>query len=269
MNRLSLIGFSLLLVAGTGCLQPGKTVQAQTAALEDTIRFTHLTVVGNIVTIRISRIAPGLETFRAGVSDPVEFPEYATFTLSTTADGQPKLVNLPSQTHVMIPLSEAACTDTACSSFTFTMTRKGGTLGDVAHLKATRVSKVTCAISIRDANGTDRPQLNPTFDTGTITSTTVGVQETDRHAFYGNISYVLPTNGYHASISLRSFLGVPSELWLDEVDSSIASDGRAVHIGTTNFTFAADRPTFDPQGKYFDLFGSDVDGRRAQIVCTH
>src|SRR5262245_51519056 len=83
MKPISLLSFAVLTVLATGCLQPERVRLAQMAALEDTIRFTSLTVSGNLVTLKISRVDPKLPNTRATSVDPIEFPEYASFRITS------------------------------------------------------------------------------------------------------------------------------------------------------------------------------------------
>lgn len=252
--------FFLLLVAGTGCLQPAQTRLAQSTRLEDSIRFTELTASGNLVTLKISRVGDGLVTARASDVEAADFPEYVTFTKSASGS----LTPVASQTRLSLPLSEAKCTDSACTSMTYTITRAGGTLGDRATLKSTRIGKTTCDVSIRDVNGV-YIDSRPIFESATLTTVMEAGNEGAQSGFYGKVTYTLP-NGYLANVAIRSFLGAPSELWIDQIESATQANGQLARVSTSVRTFAVETVTAGSNA--LSILGSDADGRHAQIGCT-
>lgn len=252
--------YLLLLVAGTGCLQPTQTRLAQSARLEDTIRFTELTASGSLVTLKISRVGDGLVTSRATDLDAADFPEYVTFTKSASGS----LTPIASQTRLSLPLSEAKCADSACNSMTYTLTRPGGTLGDKATLRSTRIGKTSCGVSIREVNGV-YTDSRPIFESATLTTAMSAGQESAQTGFYGKVTYTLP-NGYLANVAIRSFLGGPSELWIDQIESAIQANGQAARVSTSVRTFEIEGVTSGSNA--LSIFGSDADGRHAQIGCS-
>lgn len=260
MKPIRLMSFAALTVLATGCIQPESTRLAQTASLEDSIRFTQLTVSGNLVTLKISRADPKLPNTRASNVDPIEFPEYATFRMGSNG-----LESIPAQTHLYIPVSEAKCEDSACTSLTFTMKRPGGTVADTARLRAKRLANMSCTTWIRETNGADTTR-NLTFATATLTSIVSGNSESG-FGIYGQTSLTLP-NGLFAKIFLRTFAGTPADLWIDEIDSAINSSGQSTPAGTSNGTFSLD-DAVKTGSSPMNILASDVTGRRAQISCSY
>ncbi|MBS1962357.1 MAG: hypothetical protein JST04_09090 [Bdellovibrionales bacterium] len=254
-----LLPFAALTVLATGCIQPERIRLAQQASLEDTIRFTSLTVSGDLVTLKISRVDPKLPNTRATGVDPIEFPEYATFRIKSSG-----LEAVADQTHLYIPVSDAKCEDADCVTLSFTMKRAGGTVADTAHLRSKRLTDVNCNVWIRETNGADST-TTPSFATATLTSIVSGNDE-GRYAFYGQSNSVLP-NGYHAKLFLRNFSGAPSELWIDEIDSSLNSSGQSVPVGTSVRTFDADGMVASASA--LNLTASDSAGRRVQVGCNY
>ena len=263
-RRIASLAIFAALAAFSGCakLAQDKARLSQTELATDSIRFTDLSVAGNIVTLKISRIDSKLpEPTRATTAEPIEFPEFATFTKNASGG----LTPIPSQTKLLIPLSNAKCTDANCAALTYTLTRPGGKLADIANLKSTRVSKMNCTTRTTEPNGAEKLTY-PTFENATVTTTMIGETEDSQKSFYGKVSYLLPSSGYRASLTLRNFLGRPSEIWIDQIDSSIQSDGRAVHVGTLNYTFDAENITATSTS--VSLVGSDRERRLITVGCS-
>lgn len=262
MKSTAALSFAALTVLASGCIQPEPVRLAQQVSLEDSIRFTSLAVSGDLVTLKISRFDPKLPISRASNVDPVEFPEYATFRIKTK-DGQKYLESIPAQTHLYIPVSEAKCEDPSCVTLSFTMKRPGDTVADTARLRSKRLTDVNCDVWIRETNGADKDSRFA-FATATLTSIVSGGTE-GRFAIYGQTSTTL-SNGYRAKIFLRNFSGAPSELWLDEIDSSINSSGQSIPVGTSNGTFFLEEDV--KSASPLNLLGSDANGRRIQVSCA-
>ncbi len=255
-----------LLVLGTSCAKLGVDRQAQKAMLADSIRFTKLTVAGNSVLFELARDGSGFSTRLTDV-EPIDFPEYIAF----VKDAAGKLTVVKSHTHLGINADLAQCTDSACTGIQMKLTRPGGSLGDVAMIKAVRVTALNCPITINETNGATTP-LAPVFDTATVTTilsldpiSCTYVEGTGR-GIYGKASYTDPETHYLTNVYLRTFVGAPSDLWLDGAQNAIGSDGRVSRVSTSVRSFNIDDLASD--AKSITVYASDVAGRRANVGCT-
>jgi hypothetical protein len=258
------IGISLL-VLNTGCLKPAKTVQAQKAQLSDTIRFANLTVAGSSVLFELARDDSGKPTSRQADIPAVDFPEYVAFE-KTDAAGKLRAVRNTSS----LTVSDAECTDSACTGIQMRLTRAGGTLGDTAMIKVGRVTGMNCPIQLNEANGEPKNYV-PTFDTATVTTTMTLdpiaciYLDSNTAGIYGKTTYTDKSTNYLTNITLRSLIGT-SALWLDVAQNAIQSDGRLSRVSTMDYTLGIYDQNFGTND--LGYFASDVDGRRLSMGCT-
>ncbi len=258
------IGISILALT-SGCLKPAKTVQAQKAQLSDTIRFANLTVSGSSVLFELARDDSGRPTSRQTDIAAIDFPEYVAFEKTNTAGNLRAVRNTSALT-----VSDAQCTDSACTGIQMRLTRPGGTLGDTAMIKVGRVTGMSCPIQLNEANGEPK-SFSPKFDAATVTTTMtldpIACVYVDGEAagIYGKTTYTDSATNYLTNLTLRSLVGT-SLLWLDVAQNAVQSDGRLSRVSTVDYTLGI----YDQNFGMTELgyFASDADGRRLSMGCT-
>jgi hypothetical protein len=268
MKRFSVVSL-VLLACGTGCLQPGNETRfAETEPLANSIQFTQLTVSGNSVRFQIARSNSNLPTARAGAAGPVDFPEVLTF----EKDSSGFLTVVPSQTHTGLNVSDAQCTDGDCTAIQMKLARPNAS-ADFVVIKANRLPSVECGISLIAPNGaTTDFTPDPTFTDATVTvilelnPKTQLYEQVGHLGFYGQTTFPSPSTGYLTNLYVRSFVSEPADLWIDQIDSVVQTDGRVTRVATTNRNYAVNQVS--PSATIFDIYGSDPVTGSAQIACT-
>lgn len=264
----------VLLALGSSCVQPEKTKFAQTSTLAASIRFTQVTLAGSTLRFQLARDGATVGApSRASSVAPVDFPEYVTY--SKAADGKLTVID----SRIGVNATEAQCTDATCTGFQVKLSRVGSTASaDSMILKSTRLPSVDCGVTLIDARG-GQIDFGQTIKLANATATTeiqiarqpdgsLKYADVGTTALYGKSAFTDPTTGYLTNLYVRSFLGAPADLWIDEIDSYTQTDGRIVYVRTADRTYNVDKSDANARANTIDVFGSDTAGNRAVIGCT-